>query len=107
MKLNVATITASSLLLLVPVAKGWNFEVFDADCVTSTDAFMGTTDQECEDTPNPHECFRISNMGTCELYLHATADDCEDGESEQFYDAGNQDEDISPDFSWDSWSVIC
>jgi hypothetical protein len=67
----------------------------------------GDGDKECQDTANPHECFRISNMGNCELYLHATADDCEDGESEQFYAATEEDIDIRPDFDWNSWSVLC
>lgn len=71
-------------------------------------AFTGLTQADrCETTPDPHECFRMSNMGTCELYLHASVDDCEAGVSEQFYDAGNQDEDISPMFSWNSWSMLC
>ena len=81
MKLNnLPALFTTSLLLLAPVVRSWNFEVFDEDCVTSTDAYSGTTDELCEDTPNPHECFRISNMGNCELYLHATAEDCDDGE---------------------------
>jgi hypothetical protein len=46
-------------------------------------------------------------MGTCELYLHATAADCDAGESEQFYDATNEDVDIRPMFQWDSFSVLC
>jgi hypothetical protein len=103
------TTTFSALLLLVAPAlvSAWDFEIFDGDCTTSTDLETGDGDKECEDTPNPHECFRISNMGNCELYLHATADDCEDGESEQFYDASNEDTDIRPDFNWNSWSVLC
>lgn len=46
-------------------------------------------------------------MGNCELYLHSSVDSCEAGDSEQFYDAGSEDADISPMFSWDSWSMLC
>jgi hypothetical protein len=95
----------TSLLFLT--VKAWDFEIFDGDCVTSTDLETGNGDKECQETPNPHECFRMSNMGNCELYLHASLDDCEAGESEQFYDAGNEDEDISPQFSWNAWSMLC
>lgn len=107
MKFNLPTLFATSILLLSPVVQSWNFEIFDQDCTTSTDVETGTTDVECTDTPNPHECFQISNMGNCELYLHDTADDCEAGESEQFYDATNEDVCICPDFSWNSYSVLC
>ena len=104
MKLTLAT----ALLILAPaLVDAWSFEIFDGDCVTSTDLETGDGDKECQTTPNPHECFRISNMGNCELYLHATVADCEAGESEQFYDAGNEDVDIPPMFQWDSWSVLC
>jgi hypothetical protein len=63
------TTTLSALLLLAAPAlvSAWKFEIFDGDCITSTDLESGTGDQECEDTPNPHECFRISEMGNCEL----------------------------------------
>lgn len=107
MKFDILTIVTTSLLCLSTAVTGWDFEVFDEGCVTSTDSYTGTTDELCEDPPNPHQCFRISNMGNCELYLHATADDCDDGESEQFYDNTNEDVDISPEFQWDSWSVDC
>jgi len=106
MKFNLPALCPTSLVFLTPVVKGWNFEVFDEDCVTFVDAYSRTTDEECENTPNSHQCFRISNMGTCELYLHATADDCENEVSEQFYGPENEDQDISPDFSWDSWSML-
>ncbi|KAG4421072.1 hypothetical protein IFR04_005835 [Cadophora malorum] len=103
-ELSAFLVSVASLPL---VAQAWDFEIFDGDCVTSTDLVTGTTDMECETTANPHECFRISNMGTCELYLHSSVDSCEAGDSEQFYDAGNEDVDISPMFSWDSWSMLC
>ena len=107
MKFNLPTVFATSLVVLIPLVRGWDFEIFDQDCVTSTDLETGANDVTCETTANPHDCFQISNMGTCELYLHSSVDSCEDGESEQFYDNTNEDECICPDFSWDSYSVDC
>ncbi|KAI4629667.1 uncharacterized protein J4E87_002853 [Alternaria ethzedia] len=99
---------ATALLLLAPaLIKAWKFEVFEEDCITSTDFNEGDDDVECEDTAEPHGCFRISEMGSCEIFFHADADECEDGEVTMSYTATDQDRDITPDFEWNNWSVQC
>lgn len=90
-----------------PVAHSWSFEIFDENCVTSTDLETGTGDVTCATTANPHECFKISNMGNCMLFLHASVAACDDDLAQQDYDAGEEDVDISPQFAWDSWSMLC
>jgi hypothetical protein len=101
----------SLLLLALPATKAWNFVVFpDSECETDppSGAPSGTGDTDgCQDTPANHKSFEISNMGSCELYLFAMDDDCENGDAQQFYDATNEDVCIPPDFQWDSYFVDC
>ncbi|KAI4929583.1 uncharacterized protein J4E92_005248 [Alternaria infectoria] len=107
-KANMKFTLATALLLLAPaLIKAWKFEVFEEDCITSTDFNEGDDDVECEDTAEPHGCFRISEMGSCEIFFHADADECEDGEVTMSYTATDQDRDIQPDFEWNNWSVQC
>ncbi len=95
--------------LLLPTVYSWGFEIFgETGCDgVSTDKKSGTGDTGCKKTPNPHRCFRIENMGSCELYLFANKADCKNGDAEQFYGAGNEDEDISPDFEWNYYFIDC
>ena len=99
----------SVLLLAFPLAKAWNFVVYpDSGCnAVASGAPSGSGDSGCTDTPSNHRSFEISNMGSCELYLFATTADCNDGNAQQFYGAGDEDECIPPDYQWDSYFVDC
>lgn len=99
----------SLLLLALPVAKAWNFVVYpDSECESAPSGEpSGDGDSGCQDTPANHRSFEISNMGSCELFLFATATDCDDGNSEQFYGAGDENTCIPPDFQWDSYFFDC
>lgn len=43
MRTSAFLFSVTSLLL---VAQAWDFEIFDGDCITSTDLVSGTTDME-------------------------------------------------------------
>ncbi|KAK4544548.1 hypothetical protein LTR36_004120 [Oleoguttula mirabilis] len=41
------------------------------------------------------------------LYLFPDADDCDDEDAQQFYDATDENVKISPDFAWYSYAIDC
>lgn len=96
-------------MLLTAQVNAWTFTVYpDSECEsTASGSPSGTDDSGCTATPANHRSFEIDDMGSCELYLFADEDDCDDGEAQQFYDATDEDECIPPDFTWDYYYVIC
>ncbi|KAB5511528.1 hypothetical protein GE09DRAFT_1067730 [Coniochaeta sp. 2T2.1] len=99
---------AATVLVLAPaLVKAWDFEVFDEDCVTSLDKYSGTSDVECDDVVEGVKCYRVSNMGTCTLYLHEDDDECEDGDVLDDYTAADEGRDITDHEDFRSHSVHC
>jgi len=105
---NISAFVAASLLFLAPaVVRAWDFEVFDEDCNTSLDVYSGTADTECQEVIDDVKCYRVSNMGTCTLYLHEDEDECEDGDVLDDYTRDDEGSDITDHEDFKSYSVHC
>lgn len=97
----------SALMMLGAGTRAWEFAIYpDTGCETTANAhYTGSGNQGCTSNPTNHRCFELSNMGDCWIALYSTEQNCQNGVDEDQYNSVNENDPISPDYTWDWYEI--